>query len=77
MKAVLEFNLPEDSYEFNLCRDVKLYKASLYEISQWLRNRIKCGSDELSDDELKILYEFKDKLVEILEEHNVDPYLHK
>jgi hypothetical protein len=31
MKAKLIFNLPEDNYEYNLCRDAELYKSSLYE----------------------------------------------
>jgi len=74
MKAILEFNLPEDDYEYNLTRDAYRYKSSLHEINEWLRRKIKYESDTLSEDEYKAFCECKDKLVEILNEHKIDPY---
>jgi hypothetical protein len=74
MKAKLIFNLPEDNYEYNLCRDAELYKSSLYEISEWLRQKIKYESDNLTEDEYKAYCECKDKLIEILNENKIDPY---
>jgi hypothetical protein len=74
MKAKLIFNLPDDEYEYNLCRDAQLYKSALYEMTEWLRRKTKYESDGLSEDEYKAFCECKDKLVEILNEHKVDPY---
>ena len=74
MKAILEFNLPEDDYEYTLCRDGQLYKSSIYEMKEWLRRKIKYESDTLSEDQYKALCECDDKLNEIISEYKIDPY---
>lgn len=74
MKAILEFNLPEDDYEYTLCRDGQLYKSSIYEMKEWLRRKIKYESDTLSEDQYKGLCECQDKLNEIISEYKIDPY---
>lgn len=38
MKAILEFNLPEDQEEYNSTIKAAEYRSALYEISQWLRS---------------------------------------
>ena len=74
MQVQLIFNLPEDEYEYTLCKDAQLYKSSIYEMKEWLRRKIKYESDTLSEDQYKGLCECQDKLNEIISEYKIDPY---
>jgi len=70
MKAILEFNLPEDKYEWeNAIRADAMYLA-LWDLSQELRTLWKY--EELSDDEWKMVERIRDKFHEILSEHNIN-----
>ena len=69
MKATLEFNMPEDQVEFDFAvHGGKMYSA-LWEISQELRAIWKY--EELSDEEFKMVEKIRDKLHEILDEHQI------
>lgn len=69
MKAVLEFNLPEDQSDFQAAINGSNYKSAIWEYDQWLRSEMKYG--ELD----KKIYEAYDtcrkKLRNILEEDNL------
>jgi len=43
MKAILEFNLPEDRDQFEECQKANKYWLALYEIGQRLRSMEKYG----------------------------------
>ena len=45
MKAILEFNFPEDNYEHMRAIHCNQAWHSLYEIDSWCRNILKHGSD--------------------------------
>ena len=69
MKAILEFNLPDDQHEFDLAiQGSKMYVA-LWDISQELRTLWKY--EELSDEEFKIVERIRDKFYEILDENQI------
>lgn len=70
MKAILEFNLPEDSSDHEMCINAYRYHNSLYEFKQLLRQKIKYGehTDEIYDVYEKIRDEFND----ILDSNNVN-----
>jgi hypothetical protein len=69
MKAILEFNLPDDDQDFTLANNASKYWSSLWELDQHLRGLTKYG--ELSDDVYKALTETRDKLREIMSDNGV------
>jgi len=69
MKAILEFNLPDDDQEFTLATRASSYWSSLWELDQHLRGLTKYG--ELNDEAYKALTETRDKLREIMSDNNV------
>lgn len=69
MKAILEFNLPDDQHEFEFATQGGSMYVALWDISQELRRITKY--EELSDEEWKIAEKIKEKFYEILSEHNI------
>lgn len=67
MKAILEFNLPEDQEYFYVASKATELYLSLWDLDQWLRTTIKHG--EKNKDVFQIA---RDKLTEIMHDHNVD-----
>jgi hypothetical protein len=69
MKAILEFDLPEDNMEFKAAINGSNYKSAIWEYDQWLRSEMKYG--ELD----KKIYEAYDtcrkELRKILEQDNL------
>lgn len=64
MKAILEFNLPEDQDDFNYATNGFNYYMVLVEMDQWLRSEYKYNGKE-------DMYEVREKLREIYLENNV------
>jgi hypothetical protein len=70
MKATIEYNLPEDEFEFNCAvKSTKMYFA-LTEIKGELRAILKHG--ELRDDQYKFLDKMNERLHEILSENEIN-----
>jgi hypothetical protein len=70
MKSVLEFNLPEDSAEFELACNAGKLHGVLWDLDQWLRGIIKYN-DSLPDEHIQIYQKVRDKLYEELNESNI------
>ena len=71
MKAILEFNLPDDQYDFKCANLGFQYRMALEEMDQFLRSTYKYGDDaKLAD----AAYEFRNKLSEITNERGIDIY---
>ena len=64
MKAVLEFNLPEDQDDFNYATNGFNYYMVLSEMDQWLRSEYKYNDNEP-------MYKVREKLNSICNENNV------
>jgi len=64
MKAILEFNLPEDNQEFELATKASKMYCTLWELDNWLRGEIKYKDKELD--------EVRDKLREIMNDNRID-----
>ena len=48
MKAILKFNLPEDSYQYSAAYNGASYLSVLWDLDEWLRGKIKYeGKSEL------------------------------
>ena len=72
MKAVLEFNLPEDNYEFANATNGSKMRSVLWELDQWMRAKLKF--EELPDGEYDAIKETRDQLRILLNDENIDIY---
>lgn len=59
MKAILEFNLPEESEEFDLANRAGEVSGILWDVSQKIRERLKYNDTPLADDVRKFLEELQ------------------
>ena len=67
MKAVLEFNLPEDQSDFDLAVNGAKAQVALWEMDQWLRAQYKYMSDdEYSKDKYETFEKCREQLREIM-----------
>lgn len=71
MKAKLEFNLPDDSHEFEMATKGAKMHSVLWEMDQWLRGNTKHAPDTMSDDTYKAFDLCRDKLRELMNEDNI------
>ena len=73
MKAILEFNLPEERVEFNNTIKGSDWKHVCWEMDQLLRKHIKYD-DDLSEDARRILEYVRDEFNGFMFENNLDLY---
>ncbi len=71
MKAILEFNLPDDQVEFDLANNGRKFWSVLWELDQDLRAKTKYAPDDLPQDKYDAYQEIRDRIYELLSEHNV------
>ena len=64
MKAILEFNLPEDKENFDFANNGVNYYSALVEFDQWLRSEYKYNGNEP-------MYKVREKLNEIINDNNI------
>jgi hypothetical protein len=69
MKAVLEFDLPEDQDDFQSAINGNNYKSAIWNFDQLLRSEMKYK--ELSDETYKAYKYCREELRKILEEDNL------
>lgn len=65
MKAILEFNLPEDKADFDIAVKAGEFHTCLYEFSRWLRDEIKYHEKEEYNP-------VSEKFYGILDEYGID-----
>lgn len=66
MKAILEFNLPEEREKFETAQKSFQYRYVIQEMDEWLRRKLKY--EELSDAESVIYQTVRDEFKRILDE---------
>jgi len=72
MKAILEFNLPEDHHDFELAVNGAKAQVALWEMDQWLRAQYKYMPDEeYSKDKYETFEKCREQLREIMFEHGL------
>jgi hypothetical protein len=70
-KAILEFNLPEDNQEFLLAtKGIKFWDV-LWNFDQYLREKTKYQSDNMSQETYDALQDSREKLRELMAENLV------
>ena len=73
MKAILEFQLPEDQPEFNTAIKGGDWKHVCWEMDQYLRKRIKYD-ESLSEEQLRVYEGVREELYGFMVENKVDLY---
>ena len=73
MKAILEFQLPEDQSEFNNAIKGGDWKHVCWQMDQYLRKELKYNDDR-SLEELNLLQKVRDELYGFMSENKVDLY---
>ena len=73
MKAILEFNLPEDQPEFNNAIKGGDWKHVCWQMDQYLRKRIKYD-ESLSEEQLRVYEGVREELYGFMNENKVDLY---
>lgn len=71
MKAILEFNLPDDQTEFDLAISGNKFWNVLYELDQELRTKTKYAPDDLPQDKYDAYQEVRNLLRELMSENNI------
>jgi hypothetical protein len=64
MKAILEFNLPEDKEDFDFATNGINYYSALVEFDNWLRSEYKYNGNEP-------MFEVRKKLNEFINDNNI------
>ena len=72
MKAILEFNLPEEQEEYQMFIDASKMQNVLWEMNQWLRKKTKYCADNTNEDTYEAFEECREKLNELLIDNNLD-----
>jgi len=72
MKAILEFELPDDEQYFEVAAKGKDLYLVLWEMDQYLRAKLKYGDDTMSDETYKALEDARDHLRNLMDEHGVN-----
>ena len=71
MKAILEFNLPEDKVDFDLATKAYSWWNVCWQMEQYFRKEIKYN-DSLSEEQLLVLEELQMEFYGFMNENNVD-----
>jgi hypothetical protein len=71
-KAIIEFNLPEEQEEFNNFNNTGKYYSALWDIDQYMRNKIKYASDDTPELYREAIQMVRDEFWKIMKEYNLD-----
>lgn len=71
MKATLEFNLPDDSQDFELATNAMSFWNVLYELDQELRTKTKYAPDDLPEEKYNAYQEIRELLHELMSENRI------
>lgn len=72
MEAILKYNLPEESEEFEMVLNASKMSGLLFDYDQWLRAQIKYAPDEMSQERLEAFEECREGLHEMLKQYNLN-----
>jgi hypothetical protein len=72
MKAILEFNLPEDKQDFNLASQGSDWFFVAWKMDQWLRGQMKHPAGDMSDDTYEAFQKCREQLRELIHDSNLN-----
>jgi hypothetical protein len=70
-KAILEFNLPEEQDEFELASNTGKYYSVLWDLDQYMRNKIKYTSDDTPELYREAIQMVRDEFWRLMDDHNI------
>jgi hypothetical protein len=70
MKAILEFNLPEDKQDFNLATKASDWWYVCWRMDQYLRKRVKYD-ESITEDQREVYEDMRGELWRMMNESNV------
>lgn len=71
MKAILEFNLPDDQDDFKMATNAISWYIVCWELDQELRAKTKYASDDLSQEKYDAYQEIRDLLREYMSNRDI------
>ena len=71
MKAILEFNLPDEQQDFDLAISGMKFWSVLYDLDQSLRTKTKYAPDSLPQDKYDAYQEIREELRELMSNNNI------
>ena len=71
MKAILQFNLPEDTEDYHIHAQASGMYIVLHDIQQFLRQKTKYADDDVSDEALKAYEECREYFNQVLDDNDV------
>ena len=71
MKAILEFNLPDDQQDFDLAINGMKFWSVLYDLDQSLRTKTKYAPDSLPQDKYDAYQEIREELRELMSNNDI------
>ena len=74
MKAILEFNLPEEQDDFRLAVDGHKYRNVCWDMEQHFREIMKYNNDKLNDKQLDNVEELRIYFSDLLAGEGIDIY---
>jgi len=72
MKAILEFNLPEEQHEFLMATTGSDMLTVLHDMNQWLRTNTKYAPDSMSEDTYEAFIKCREHLIQLMIDNNVN-----
>jgi len=71
MKAIIEFELPEDQNEYEKANNANKMYMALWDIRQLLRSKLKYNSDGLNDEQLQQWEAMRGDFFDILDNNDL------
>ena len=69
MKVTYEFNLPEDQSELEQMQQADKYHSIIWDFKQYLRNRVKYNTDDLTQPEYELLEDLREQFHQLINDH--------
>ncbi len=71
MKAIIEFELPEDQEEYQMANNASKMYMALWDIRQLFRSKLKYNSDGLNDEQLEQWEAMRGDFFDILDNNDL------
>jgi hypothetical protein len=71
MKATIEFNLPEEKYDFDLAMDASKWRNLVSDMDNYLRSEWKYSDEKYTWEQLEVLQGIRQKFLELLSEEGL------
>lgn len=71
MKAILEFDLPEEQSEFDFASRGHKWSFALWELDQWLRSQMKYNDHNMTEEEYNAYEKCRNQLRDFMQDNGV------